>query len=631
MDPKYADKKIADMSEEELVLLGFLGEGVAPGIQDLVRAAKANPRDLGSITCFMADCLKRVYQAEQNAAKLPAAPAPPTSPTLSDTETLWSGLGSNSEALAVVAPDMVSKYEMHFYYHGIGDLQLMWRSDLQTNPFPKPVPGARFYKIPTKTAHGVFGTPLNAVWDNVAPLIIASLKVNGLQYSAVTTARFSSVEDGKGPTLGPVVVWIALRPGTAKPRDVCDATPTILQILSKFNITDVVVEWYEGLVVRLGGPPLMRVVKNINARFGLNTPFNTGLGIPIARQSDDAHGTLTLLFKEVKTSSGEPSNRVLALTSKHVASVATTTDYELDEANPQHILVCGERRFGLAITEIEKAAANGFRDVVGLHTEVEELEKAVGTDEEDVWALDRKRNALKEKNEDHAGLSELFDEVKRQWKDSNGRRLGVVDWAPKIDVTVDERKYTRDIATFAVDEKKLINFERNSVDLGNQYTARELEDLFWPLDAVRQGRKIPTSLQLPIRSIVPRRRVLNPDTMDKNGNPLYIVGKYGNATKLTLGRYSGMEGYICQEFGLESREVVVYNLSKTSGDFSDQGDSGSLIFTGDGSGLAMLHSGMPRGMHNHVTFGTPMWWVIKQVCLKYRFAEFCGIAYTFEK
>jgi len=94
--------------------------------------------------------------------------------------------------------------------------------------------------------------------------------------------------------------------------------------------------------------------------------------------------------------------------------------------------------------------------------------------------------------------------------------------------------------------------------------------------------------------------------MDKNGDPLYIVGKYGNATKFTVGRYSGMEGYTCTEFGLESREVVVYNHSKTSGDFSDHGDSGSLIFTGDGDALAMLHSGMPRGTHNHVTFGTPM-------------------------
>jgi len=216
----------------------------------------------------MVDRLIRVYQAKptaQDGTKLPASPTSPTSPAPSAAETLWSELSSNPDALAVVAPDIVSKYEMHFYYHGVGDLQLMWRSDLETNPFPIPAPGTRFSKIPTKTVHGVFNTPLNAVWDKVAPLIIASMKASGLQYSALTTARFSTAEDDKEATLGPVVVWIAVRPNTATPRDVCDATPDILQILAKFNITDVVVEWYEGLVVRLVDLPLTSVVKNSNA------------------------------------------------------------------------------------------------------------------------------------------------------------------------------------------------------------------------------------------------------------------------------------------------------------------------------------------------------------------------------
>ncbi|KAI9432089.1 hypothetical protein H4582DRAFT_2084025 [Lactarius indigo] len=540
MNSAYVDEKIVDLSEEELTCLGFLGEGVAPGIQDHVKV-KANPEYLGSVTCFMVDCLTRVYQAEptaQDGTKLPTSPTPRPS-----------------------ALDMVSKYEMHFYYHyyhGVGDLQLMWRSDLELNPFPIPATGTCFFKIPTETAHGIFSTKLNK--------IIALMKASGLHYSALTTARFSTVEDGKEPTLSHVTVWIAVRPNTAKPRDVCD---------------------YEGSVVRLDGPPLMSLVKNSDAKFGFNTPFNIGLGISIARH-------------------GDSSNRVLAFTNKHVTSLDTTTDYELDEADPQHILVCGERRLNLAITEIEKAVAKGFHDAVRLFEEVEKLEKALGTDEEDTQALDRKRNALKEKNEDHAGLKELYDEVKGEWKDSNGRRLGIVDWAPEIAVRVDERGYTRDIAMFAVDGEKLKNFVRNSVDLVSSKTTSG------PSIPVRKGRKIPASLQLPICPILPRLRVLNPDTMDKNGNPLYIVGKYGNATKFTLGCYLGMEGIFAP-----SSDSSLWR-------------SPSLIFTGDGDALAMLHSGMPRGMHNHVTYGTPMWWVIKQVRLKYPSAEFYGITYTLE-
>ena len=403
----------------------------------------------------MVDCLNRRYSAQalpQGAVGSPTSPTAP-SPTIND------------PAFTVVAPDLISKFEMNFWYHGIsGDPpKLMWRSDLETNPFPTPAPGTRFFTIPAKTAHGVFGTPLNDVWDTVAPQILASIKAHGLKYSALKTARFSTVEDGK-ETFGPVVVWIAVRPNTTTAGAVRDATPDILRILADAQITDVVVEWYEGSVERLAGPPLMSVEDNTSPRFGLNHPFNTGSGIPIARQSDDAQGTLTLLFREMKTSNGDPSNRILALTSKHVASVDTTTHYEFDGANPQHILVCGERRFARAVAEIEDAVNTGFRDAVRLAEELAKSESKPGG--KNSTAMRRKQNALNYKREDNATLQTLLAEVDAEWRDANDRRFGYVDWAPEISVGVDDRHYTRDIATFAVDGAKLENFERNMVDLG---------------------------------------------------------------------------------------------------------------------------------------------------------------------
>jgi hypothetical protein len=213
----------------------------------------------------MVDCLKRKYPVRappQDATQPPASPTSPTSPALSKAETLYSELSNDSDARTVVAPDLISKYEMNFWYHGVSGNppKLMWRSDLETNPFPIPSPGTNFFKIPTKTAHGVFNTPLNDVWDDtVAPRILASMKAHGLKYSALKTARFSTVEDGKDETLGPIVVWIAVRPNTTNAGAVRDATPDILHILADVQITDVVVEWYEASVVRLVGPPLMSV------------------------------------------------------------------------------------------------------------------------------------------------------------------------------------------------------------------------------------------------------------------------------------------------------------------------------------------------------------------------------------
>ena len=335
----------------------------------------------------------------------------------------------------------------------------MYRSNLETNSFPIPPPGTNFFKIPTKIAHGIFNTPLNAVWDTVAPQILASIKAHGLQYSALKTVRFSTIEDGKDQTFGPVVVWIAVRPNTTNAEAVRDVTPDILNVLANVQITNVVVEWYEGSVTSLVGL-LMSVVDNTSAKFGLNHPFNTGLGIPIARQSDDAQGTLTFLFKEMKTSSGEPSDRTLGLTNKHVASLNTTTDYELNEADPQHILICGNRRLTRAVTEIEDAITTGLREAVRLARELKDTPKG------DTSALRRRKHAWEDRKEDNDTLQALFAEVTADWQDTNGRRFSVVDYAPHISVRVDDCPYTRDIATFIVDGEKLKNFKSNIVDLG---------------------------------------------------------------------------------------------------------------------------------------------------------------------
>ena len=212
----------------------------------------------------MIDCLKRRYPARARPQGAPSSSTFPISPTISEAESLYSQLSNDSDALTVVAPDLISKYEMNFWYHGISGNppKLMWRSDIETNPFPVPAPGTQFLKIPTKTVHGVFGTPLNAVWDTVAPQICELMKARGLKYSALKTVRFSTVEGDKEETFGPVVIWIAVRPNTTNPGAVRDATPHILHILADAQITDIVVEWYEGSAERLVGPPLMSVEAN---------------------------------------------------------------------------------------------------------------------------------------------------------------------------------------------------------------------------------------------------------------------------------------------------------------------------------------------------------------------------------
>ncbi|KAI4519629.1 hypothetical protein K525DRAFT_271553 [Schizophyllum commune Loenen D] len=250
MDP---NKKIVDLTTEELADLGYLTDKVAPDIKKMVERVLASPEHLGQVTVFMVECSIR-HNARQAAAPQVAADPPASSTsTVSGADTLFSRYSSNPPAFTVVAPDLISKYERDFYYHGLSGCPppLLWRSDLEDNPFPTPKPGDRYFSIPVKTAHGVVGSPLNAVWPAVAPAILASLKSRGIRYSAVQPVRFPIVEGDGDKRLGPVVVWIAIPPNSAKASAVRDATPDILHILAEVQITGVVVEWYLGTITKL--------------------------------------------------------------------------------------------------------------------------------------------------------------------------------------------------------------------------------------------------------------------------------------------------------------------------------------------------------------------------------------------
>ncbi|KAI1785366.1 hypothetical protein LXA43DRAFT_1117173 [Ganoderma leucocontextum] len=606
------NKKIIDLTAQELETLGYLTDKVAPGVKKRVEEVRANPKHLGEITVFMVECMIR-----RNSRQAAAAPrvaddplAPPTSPTsptstVSDADTVFSRYSGTSDAFTVVTPDLITQYERDFYYHGLSGNPppLLWRSDLEQSPFPVPTPGDRYFTIPAKTAHDAIDTPLAKVWPTVGPLILALLKARGIKYSAMKPVRFSINSD---ELLGPAVVWIAIPPKSSEAGTVRDATPEILNILAAQQITGVTVEWYLGTVKKFDGPALMEVEDRTSPAFGLNHPFNVGLGVPIARQSDDAQGTLAFFFREVKGRHAQlPHPR---------------------QTNPQYILVCGNRRLALAMDDIEEKVDDCFRDLTGLARELAEAEmKAEIGGSKYVKALERKQISNTQKTADSKTLKQLFDEVRADWTDANKRRLGTVEWAPKISVGTGDRPYTCDIATFVVYEDKMVNFEANTLDFGDRYNARQLERLFWSDVTASGDNSIPEDLQLRITRVLPHDLVITPDSVGKNGKPELVVAKYGSKTKLTLGRYSKLMAYTCSDLGVESQEVAVFNFNKESSNFSDHGDSGSLIVTGKGDAIAVLHSGMPYEGYSHVTFGMPAYHVMELILAEYPYAEFYGI------
>jgi hypothetical protein len=161
---------------------------------------------------------------------------------------------NNATVVAKYSPD---EYEKMSYYNGItGDSDhpnLVYRSDFSTTPFPKPI--GRHAHIPIKELRGVFGTPLNSVWDTVGPKILDLIKAREIHWSSIDPARFFTHalpgEETKG-SLGPVVIWVGVAPGSTSSDTAHDVSQQILALLRENGVEDVVVEWRESVPQRLG-------------------------------------------------------------------------------------------------------------------------------------------------------------------------------------------------------------------------------------------------------------------------------------------------------------------------------------------------------------------------------------------
>jgi hypothetical protein len=112
-----------------------------------------------------------------------------------------------------------------------------------------------------KSIHGVFDTSLNKenVWIPLGLQIVQIIKARkpDVSLTSVDPARFythPADEGGKG-SLGPVVIWVGVKPGTTPSETAHEVSLEILDLLKDEGIEGVVIEWRESVLQRLAGPP----------------------------------------------------------------------------------------------------------------------------------------------------------------------------------------------------------------------------------------------------------------------------------------------------------------------------------------------------------------------------------------
>ena len=322
-------------------------------------------------------------------------------PTLSPVPAVSPALTFSSVTIAV--PQYTpTEYERTTYYNGItqgGDHPaLVYRSDFGTTPFPKPVGG--YARVPVKSVRGVYGTSLNPVWESVGPEIVELITIEKIDCSSIGAARFfthaSLGEEGRG-RLGPAVIWLGVNPGSTSSDTAHDISQKILTLLGKRGVNDVVVEWREAVLQRLGGPPLMNYVNDFNPTHHVRRFLTALLGIPLAtqrREKEDSQGTLTLWFQENKDKNGDPSANVYGVSNCHVLRKNTTIDYEHKGGTSRDFVrVCGARRFQRGLDEIKKAISNHGIRASYFTQEIDGLEETEDPDEDVADGIARNRRA----------------------------------------------------------------------------------------------------------------------------------------------------------------------------------------------------------------------------------------------
>ena len=152
--------------------------------------------------------------------------------------------------------------------------------------------------------------------------------------------------------------------------------------------------------------------------------------------------------------------------------------------------------------------------------------------------------------------------------------------------------------------------------------------MLYPLGGGPTTLKILYRGKLRIEGCSTKEDFAHPAELDSEGERCLMVGKDGNTTDLTVGRYAGLVSFTRNEVGIESVELGIYNSgNKTAEPFSAKGDSGSLVWqmtNGKARIVGQLHSGLNRGgsTSNHVTYCTPGWYLLDQIKKRFKYADF---------
>ncbi|KAI0874956.1 hypothetical protein GGS24DRAFT_516147 [Hypoxylon argillaceum] len=465
--------------------------------------------------------------------------------------------------------------------------------------------------------------------EDVSLAIIEALNLCSWSYFFPIRIGLQNIIFRRGSPEVPTVLLIAVEPGSLEWEEGITVALECRGILQNFQIFDVEVEICEAMYKDQGASTELEAAID-NAYPRINADIMTMLSYPgypithLNNQGPAPEGTVGLHLRL-----GDEMS-VYGLTCRHVVRNNRTAEEDYrDSGNHRQFHVQGSNEsFALCLERLERFQSNDRSDVHTLQTAKDRWDQWCSHDENFKHKCPSKQDSeqLSEAQEIENYTKKLIERLKAIGEKKD-RIIGHLAYHPKFEVSSRQPGYLKDWALVKLDESKFINGPKNSVYKDGNYAA--ICTRYSPtIELFRRGPAEEEMERIPPPGL---------------GWELHQVAKSGMKTGLTTGMVSGTRAVIrrpCSDGKTVNTQEIVIVPHKDHLKFSDGGDSGSIVFSYNGSAIALvvgstddepqtwLRKDLPddelsdeaeiyprreRRKETDVTFATPIDWVLDDI------------------
>ncbi|KAJ3825590.1 hypothetical protein F5880DRAFT_215325 [Lentinula raphanica] len=451
--------------------------------------------------------------------------------------------------------------------------------------------------------------PIQDNWSNIGKRLYTLLDDKKVRWTSIDPVVFADA--GEEPFC-PLLLWIGVEPASLSYEDAHTAAEAATFLLTSFGLEGFEIGFRESIVTRSCSSPKMLNYDFSDPVIKFRKPFTSVLGLPIFSLSTHCEGTGALYLRE-----SEDSDRIYLLTCSHLVRLPSNDGPSNRKDYHEKVLTLGPMGYDNAVQRMQDRIdtyTSWLDHFNGLSNNEDESER-------DRWTPKDISKEIKNLEKNKKTVNELHSEVTKYWTDPDARVIGHTTYAPPVRVA--GNGYIEDWALVELKNDKFdwTTFKGNQVFVDKKSSLRDYAQMMYPNREDWENFRYPQDGLLQASGVVPEHEIRHPQHLDRNDNKCLFVLKNGSATGTTFGRTSGMKSYTRTYSGSEiettAEEIGVhpYHRDQFQGrfPFSDEGDSGSIVLTRDGSVLGMVTGGAGSSGSTDLTYVTPFWFILEQI------------------